>query len=82
MKIALMLTWHYICFINKRLKCWNYDTNLPLIHQWDAFSIPELHNFLRILEKEEQDQICSITKRYNTYREKLEEAMRAVGGPG
>ncbi|KAK7129781.1 hypothetical protein R3I93_019427 [Phoxinus phoxinus] len=49
---------------------------------WDAFSIPELHNFLRILEKEEQDQICSITRRYNTYREKLDEAMRAAGGPG
>ncbi|XP_051746716.1 ras association domain-containing protein 3 isoform X1 [Ctenopharyngodon idella] len=49
---------------------------------WDAFSIPELHNFLRILDKEEQDQISSITKRYDTYKEKLEEAMRAVGGPG
>ncbi|CAM4562926.1 unnamed protein product [Leuciscus chuanchicus] len=49
---------------------------------WDAFSIPELHNFLRILEKEEQDQMCSITRRYNTYREKLDEAMRAAGGPG
>lgn len=49
---------------------------------WDAFSIPELQNFLRILDKEEQDQICSITKRYNAYKEKLEEAKRATGGPG
>ncbi|XP_051544310.1 ras association domain-containing protein 3-like [Myxocyprinus asiaticus] len=49
---------------------------------WDAFSIPELHNFLRILDKEEQDQICVITRRYSSYKEKLEEAMRAVGGPG
>uniref|UniRef100_A0A8C0YHN1 Ras association domain family member 3 n=1 Tax=Cyprinus carpio carpio TaxID=630221 RepID=A0A8C0YHN1_CYPCA len=49
---------------------------------WDAFSIPELQNFLRFLDKEEQDQICSITRRYSTYREKLEEAMRATGGPG
>ncbi|XP_016122126.1 ras association domain-containing protein 5-like [Sinocyclocheilus grahami] len=49
---------------------------------WDAFSIPELQNFLRILEKEEQDQICSMTRRYNAYREKLEEAMKATGGPG
>ncbi|XP_050963793.1 ras association domain-containing protein 3 isoform X1 [Labeo rohita] len=49
---------------------------------WDAFSIPELQNFLRILDKEEQDQIGSITRRYNAYREKLEEAMRATGGPG
>ncbi|KAI7792126.1 ras association domain-containing protein 5 isoform X1 [Triplophysa rosa] len=49
---------------------------------WDAFSIPELHNFLRFLDKEEQDQICSITRRYNSYREKLEEALRATGGRG
>lgn len=50
---------------------------------WDAFSIPELQNFLRILEKEEQDQMCSISRRYNTYREKLEEAMKtAAGRPG
>ncbi|XP_042577606.1 ras association domain-containing protein 3 isoform X2 [Cyprinus carpio] len=49
---------------------------------WDAFSIPELQNFLRFLDKEEQDQICSITRRYSAYREKLEEAMRATGGPG
>ncbi|XP_065121949.1 ras association domain-containing protein 3 isoform X2 [Paramisgurnus dabryanus] len=49
---------------------------------WEAFSIPELQNFLRFLDKEEQDQICSITNRYNSYKEKLEEAMRAAGGPG
>ncbi|XP_051976258.1 ras association domain-containing protein 3-like isoform X1 [Xyrauchen texanus] len=48
---------------------------------WDAFSIPELHNFLRILDKEEQDQVCVITRHYNSYREKLEEAMRAAGSP-
>lgn len=42
---------------------------------WDAFSIPELRNFLRILEKEEKDQMHVITMRYNTYREKLQEAL-------
>ncbi|KAF7694008.1 ras association domain-containing protein 3 isoform X1 [Silurus meridionalis] len=45
---------------------------------WDAFSIPELHNFLRILDKEEQEQVRVITARYNIYREKLEEALRAT----
>ncbi|KAG9280370.1 ras association domain-containing protein 3 isoform X2 [Astyanax mexicanus] len=48
---------------------------------WDAFSIPELHNFLRILDKEEQDQVQVITTRYNIYREKLEAAIRAVSSP-
>ncbi|TRY79047.1 hypothetical protein DNTS_011027 [Danionella cerebrum] len=42
---------------------------------WDAFTIPELQNFLRILEKEEQDQMDSITRRYHSYREKLEKAL-------
>lgn len=49
---------------------------------WDAFSIPELHNFLRILDKEEQEQLRAITHRYDTYKQKLEEALKAVGGPG
>ncbi|KAI1888465.1 hypothetical protein AGOR_G00185430 [Albula goreensis] len=49
---------------------------------WDAFSIPELHNFLRILNKEEDDQVQVLTKRYANYREKLEEALRAVENHG
>ncbi|XP_041709760.1 ras association domain-containing protein 3 isoform X1 [Coregonus clupeaformis] len=49
---------------------------------WDAFSIPELSNFLRMLEKEETDRVCSVTRRYDNYRLKLQEAMRAAGGPG
>lgn len=49
---------------------------------WDAFSVPELHNFLRILEKEEQDQMRLITRRYTSYRLQLEEALSALGNPG
>ncbi|XP_014063306.1 ras association domain-containing protein 3 isoform X1 [Salmo salar] len=49
---------------------------------WDAFSIPELSNFLRMLEKEETERVCSVTRRYDNYRLKLQEAMRAAGGPG
>uniref|UniRef100_A0A3B3S9K7 Ras association domain family member 3 n=1 Tax=Paramormyrops kingsleyae TaxID=1676925 RepID=A0A3B3S9K7_9TELE len=50
--------------------------------EWDAFSIPELHNFLRILDKEEEEQLQLLTRRYVTYRQKLEEALRAAGNPG
>ncbi|XP_069048129.1 ras association domain-containing protein 3 isoform X3 [Lepisosteus oculatus] len=49
---------------------------------WDAFSIPELQNFLRILDKEEADYVRLLTQRYRTYRQKLEEALRAEGKPG
>lgn len=51
--------------------------------QWDAFSIPELQNFLTILEKEEQDKLHQLQKKYNKFRQKLEEALReSQGKPG
>ena len=48
--------------------------------QWDAFSIPELCNFLRFLEKEEKEQGDAIRRRYDNYRQKLQEALRAPPG--
>ncbi|XP_060034752.1 ras association domain-containing protein 5 isoform X1 [Erinaceus europaeus] len=51
--------------------------------EWDAFSIPELQNFLTILEKEEQDKIQQVQKKYDKFRKKLEEALReSQGKPG
>ncbi|XP_008289329.1 ras association domain-containing protein 1 [Stegastes partitus] len=48
---------------------------------WDAFSIPELRNFLRILDKEEDEQREAVIRRYDTYRQRLQEALREVRGP-
>lgn len=54
---------------------------MPLLrHQWDAFSIPELRNFLRILDKEEDEQKEALLRRYNLYRHRLKEALREVRG--
>ncbi|XP_030622760.1 ras association domain-containing protein 3 isoform X2 [Chanos chanos] len=50
--------------------------------EWDAFSIPELYNFLRILDREEEEQMRILTSRYKNYREKLEEALRTASKPG
>lgn len=51
--------------------------------EWDAFSIPELQNFLTILEKEEQDKIQQVQKKYDKFRQKLEAALReSQGKPG
>lgn len=51
--------------------------------EWDAFSIPELQNFLTILEKEEQDKIQQVQKKYDRFRQKLEEALKgSQGKPG
>lgn len=55
----------------------------PHASQWDAFSIPELQNFLTILEKEEQDKIQQVQKKYDKFRQRLEEALReSQGKPG
>nr|XP_019960437.1 PREDICTED: ras association domain-containing protein 1-like [Paralichthys olivaceus] len=48
---------------------------------WDAFSIPELRNFLRILDKEEEEQREAVMRRYESYRQRLQEAVREVRGP-
>ncbi|XP_056281045.1 ras association domain-containing protein 3 isoform X2 [Pseudoliparis swirei] len=47
---------------------------------WDAFSIPELRNFLRILEKEEKEQQEAVERRYDAYRLRLQEALREARG--
>uniref|UniRef100_A0A8C8S7E8 Ras association domain family member 3 n=1 Tax=Pelusios castaneus TaxID=367368 RepID=A0A8C8S7E8_9SAUR len=49
---------------------------------WEAFSLPELQNFLRILDKEEDEQLQILKKRYAAYRDKLEEALGGVWKPG
>lgn len=57
--------------------------DLPLASQWDDFSIPELQNFLTILEKEERDKIQQVQKKYDKFRQKLAEALReSQGKPG
>ncbi|XP_062842875.1 ras association domain-containing protein 1 [Trichomycterus rosablanca] len=49
---------------------------------WDAFSLPELSNFLRILQREEEDHVRQIVRRYSQAREKLKEALRSFSTPG
>ncbi|XP_013873700.1 ras association domain-containing protein 3 [Austrofundulus limnaeus] len=48
---------------------------------WDAFSIPELRNFLQILKKEEAEQRETIIRRYESYRQRLQEALNELRGP-
>lgn len=50
--------------------------------QWEAFSLPELQNFLRILDKEEDEQLYNLKRRYTAYRQKLEAALGEVWKPG
>lgn len=51
--------------------------------EWHAFSVPELQNFLIILEKEENERVRLVEQRYAAYREKLQQALCEVQGkPG
>ncbi|KAK9967330.1 hypothetical protein ABG768_001733 [Culter alburnus] len=49
---------------------------------WDAFSFPELQNFLRILQREEEDYVRQIVRRYALARDKMKEAMKNFSTPG
>lgn len=52
------------------------------IGEWEAFSLPELQNFLRILDKEEDEQLGNLKRRYTAYRQKLEAALSEAWKPG
>ncbi|XP_034022806.1 ras association domain-containing protein 5 isoform X1 [Thalassophryne amazonica] len=43
--------------------------------EWHAFSVPELHNFLVILEKEEAERVRAVEQKYTVYRRKLQKAL-------
>lgn len=56
---------------------------LPLSLQWDAFSIPELQNFLMILDKEEKDKIQQVRRKYEKFKQRLQQSLKeASGKPG
>ncbi|KAG2469333.1 RASF3 protein, partial [Polypterus senegalus] len=49
---------------------------------WDSFSVPELQNFIQILNREEEEHLQLLKRRYATYRQKLEEALQGQRTPG
>ncbi|KAL6464250.1 hypothetical protein MHYP_G00265670 [Metynnis hypsauchen] len=49
---------------------------------WEAFSLPELRNFLRILQREEEEHVRQIVQRYSLARDKIKEALRTFSTPG
>ncbi|XP_028648350.1 ras association domain-containing protein 3 isoform X4 [Erpetoichthys calabaricus] len=49
---------------------------------WDSFSVPELQNFIQILNREEEEHLQLLRRRYATYRQKLEEALQGQRTPG
>lgn len=48
---------------------------------WEDFSLPELENFLRILEQEESEAVSQVRKRFELKRFRLEEALGQATAP-
>ncbi|KFP81379.1 Ras association domain-containing protein 5, partial [Acanthisitta chloris] len=46
-----------------------------LVLQWDAFSIPELQNFLMILDREEKDKIQQVHRKYERFKQRLQQTL-------
>ncbi|XP_054640821.1 ras association domain-containing protein 5 isoform X3 [Dunckerocampus dactyliophorus] len=44
--------------------------------EWHAFSVPELQNFLVILDKEESERVRAVECKYTVYRRKLQQALQ------
>lgn len=70
--LCLVLAWHIEQLQNRKLVLQENDTGDIL---WDAFSLPELNNFLRILDREEEEYLNQVRLKYKKIQEKLKEAM-------
>ncbi|XP_020609802.1 ras association domain-containing protein 5-like isoform X2 [Orbicella faveolata] len=47
---------------------------------WEVFSIPELQNFMKILDREEEEHITQVEEKYRVYKERLEQALALLEG--
>ncbi|CAH2220949.1 ras association domain-containing 5 [Pelobates cultripes] len=43
--------------------------------QWEAFTVPELQNFLLILDKEEREKVHQVHTKYDTFRQHLQNVL-------
>lgn len=62
--------------IDRRLVEKKTNNFLFFLWQWHAFSVPELQNFLVILEKEEAERVRAVEHKYTMYRQKLQRALQ------
>ncbi|XP_068219612.1 ras association domain-containing protein 1 homolog [Palaemon carinicauda] len=66
--LVLAINWSAQGLTNKRLVLQENDT---ADIQWEAFSLPELSNFLRILDREEEEYRCQIKDKYALLRRRI-----------
>jgi Novel Ras effector 1 C-terminal SARAH (Sav/Rassf/Hpo) domain len=49
-----------------------------MLQQWEAFSIPELNNFLVFLQREEEEQVREIRLRYAELHQHIEKRLQCL----
>ena len=49
--------------------------------QWDAFSLPELDNFLRILDKEEVEYVDQVKAKYALMKLHIKQRLKELAPP-
>ena len=50
--------------------------------QWEAFSIPELENFLKILDREEDEYVEQLKAKYKLLKIQIERQMKTLLAEG
>ena len=49
-----------------------------LLFQWDAFSVPELENFLRILGREEDEYVDQVKNKYRLLKIQMAKRLKEL----
>jgi hypothetical protein len=53
-------------------------TNLLFIFQWEAFCTPELNNFLRVLDREEEEYMAQLKYKYKVMKRLILTRMKEL----
>ncbi|KAJ9582961.1 hypothetical protein L9F63_022687, partial [Diploptera punctata] len=73
--LVLALRWSRETNCNKMFVLQENETGDIL---WEAFTLPELNNFLRILDREEEEYKKMVKKKYEVLGRKIQEAMERL----
>ena len=55
-----------------------YYFQLSSNFQWNAFCVPELNNFIRVLDREEQEHLTQLQYKYKVMRRVILQRMKEI----
>ncbi|XP_037070127.1 ras association domain-containing protein 1-like [Pollicipes pollicipes] len=73
--LELALTWSHNGVVNKKFVLQENDTGDIL---WDNFTLPELNNFLLMLNKEEDEYKRRVRQKYAEMKRRIDEQMEQL----